>query len=153
MLDKPTGIGATGRESTKGGVEDRPWVATISASRSPDTPESWVVSEGIKLKGVAITWGVSSVESESIDLGLICLRRRRCTKITIPITKDMAAAPPMMPPAIAGPFDFWCDDDLDFVVGTLAFMLSIGTLRNGPSQSSKYEATAILLTSELMAQT
>jgi hypothetical protein len=72
------------------------------------------------------------MESDKIDLGLTRLRRR-CTKTAIPITAHTAAAPPMIPPTIAGVFIFLCGD-FDFA-SPLAFMLSTGTLREGPSQA------------------
>jgi hypothetical protein len=129
-----------GRGSSVGGVEDCPWRATISASGSSDTngsisirvPESRAASE-IGLKGVTITCEPSFTELDKVDLPRLCRRR---TKLTIPITVHIAAAaPPMMPPAIAGVLDFLCDDDLVFDATPLAVMLNTGALREGPSQA------------------
>ena len=125
LPDKPVGMGV-GATACSGGC------CIIQAPRSRVSPE------GIGLKGVIIIWEISSVESDrpEMGLGLPCLRRRR-TKTTTPITESMAAAtPPMTPPAIAGGFDFACDESDDFVVVVpLGFMLSTGALREGPTVS------------------
>ena len=147
LSDEPAGAGATGRErgSTAGGEEDRCWSATISASESPITkgrcsaeiPESWDASLEFGSKGVTtgINCGSTSMDSESVekdktDLGLDRLRlRRRCTKVTIPITAKMAAIPPMMPPTIAPTFLFRCFGDGKSNVAPFTFIVCAGTLR------------------------
>jgi hypothetical protein len=69
-------------------------------------------------------------------LGLPHLRRRRRrTKAAIPITANMTAALPMTAPTITGVFDFLCGFTVVVVVVPLAFILSTGALREGPSQA------------------
>jgi hypothetical protein len=138
LLVKPVGIGATGRErgSTVGGVKDRRWRATISASGSSVTkgwsieiPESWVASKEFGSKGVTFVSGPAPtklVEKDKMVVGLARLRRR-CTKATIPITARMAPAPPMMPPTIAPMFRLPCV--VGFSTVPLAFIVSTGALR------------------------
>ena len=78
------------------------------------------------------------MELDKIDLCLARLRvRRRCTKAAIPITAHTATALPTTAPTIAGAFFFLCGE-FDFA-SPLAFMLSTGTLREGPSQHEKNE--------------
>lgn len=77
------------------------------------------------MKGVIIAGEPPSIESDNI--GPRPLRRRR-TKAMIPITENKATTTPAMLPAIAGVFDFECDDVFDFVVVTLTFMSSTGAL-------------------------
>jgi hypothetical protein len=72
------------------------------------------------------------VEEDKTDLGLDRLRfRRRCTKVTIPITAKMA--PLMAPPTIASVFLLCFLGDKKFVV-VLAFIVRTGTLQAGFSQ-------------------
>lgn len=141
LADKPTGTGPIGREceSTAGGVEVRPLRAAISASGPSDTNgrcPALVREPCAALEGTE----TSSMESENINLRRL---RRRCTKRAIAITETMAATPPTTPPTIAGVFDFVCDDDSSFVTVPLGFMLRTGTLREGPSQSSKIGGIAL----------
>ena len=169
LADKPTGIGATGGESGSiasgdAGEEDRRWSATISASGSPMTrgccsariPESWVTSEEFGSKGVTIKCGsafMESVEYDKIDLGLDRLRlRRRCTKVTHPITK-MAAIPPMVPPTIAPASLFRCFGDGKSVVtdAPFAFIVCAGILRCPSQEFEKSDCFALTL--KLMGQT
>ena len=50
----------------------------------------------------------------------------------------MAVAPPVTAPAIAGVFDFVCDESDDFVVVVpFGFILSTGALREGPTSQPK----------------
>lgn len=92
------------------------------------------------------------MEPDKIDLCLARLRaRRRCTKAAVPITAHTATAPPMTAPTIAGAFIFLCGD-FDFT-GPLAFMLSTGTLRGGPSQHEIKGGTIYARTLELKART
>ena len=69
------------------------------------------------------------MELERLDL---CRRRK---KPTIPITAQMAAALPMVPPTIAGVLEFLCDEDLVFDTTPLAVMLNTGALQEGPCQA------------------
>jgi hypothetical protein len=74
---------------------------------------------------------MESVEDKT-DLGLVALARlrRRCAKVTTPITATMAATPPMMPPTIAPMGRFLPDGG---VLGStpLAFIGSTEALREG----------------------
>jgi hypothetical protein len=75
---------------------------------------------------------MESDEKDKIDLGLDRLHlRRRCMKVTTPITAKMAATPPMVPPAIAPGFLFRCFGDGKFVSTdtTFTFIGCAGTLR------------------------
>jgi hypothetical protein len=83
-----------------------------------------------------IICGPASTESvDKIDLGLERLHlRRRCTKVTIPITAKMAATPPMEPPTIAPMFLFCFLGDGKFVVVPLTVIVLLEALREGPSQ-------------------
>jgi hypothetical protein len=92
------------------------------------------------------------MELDKIDLCLARLRvRRRCTKAVIPITAHTAKALPTTAPTIAGAFIFLCGD-FDFA-SPLAFMLSTGTLREGPGQHEKNGGIIYARTSELKART
>jgi hypothetical protein len=93
---------------------------------------------------------MKSDKDKTTDLGLPRLRRRRTQKM-VPITPNMTAVPPMTPPIIARVCDILCGDALVFVVVPLAFMLYIGTLREGGQHRKMVKP--IGLTSELMAQT
>ena len=120
MADSPAGTGATGCDSGNCSTN-------VSASR----PTGRVASEEIGLKGVVIT--CTELGEVVVDLGVPCLHRR-LTKMKIPITKSMTPTPPMTAPAIAGMFDFICDD-VAFVVAVVGMLSSTGALREGPCQS------------------
>ena len=100
---------------------------------SGGTPASRGSSGEFKLglEGVTIACGPASRESvgeNKTDLGLSHLRRR-CKKITTPITAKIAATPHMIPPTIAPMSCFLPDGRLPVRSTPLAFIVSTGALR------------------------
>ena len=74
---------------------------------------------------------MESVEEDNTDLGLDRFPlRRRCTKVTIPITAKVAATPHIVPPIIAPTCLFRCfgDGKSVFVVTPFTFIVCAGTL-------------------------
>ena len=65
---------------------------------------------------------MESVEKDKIDLGLGRLRRR-CTKVTIPITAKMAETPPMVALTIPPTLPFRCFSDGKFIVAPFTFIV------------------------------
>ena len=167
LLDKPGGMGATGRErgSVGAGVDDRlrgaeatPPSECSGSSCCDSVQESepcWVVSRVLRLNGVTVTDGPPSTkEVEKIDtpdLRLVSLRLRRTNRMA-PITRRLAATPPATAPAIAPVCDGAAGCFLAPVV-PLAFIVKTGALKEGELSDMKQSRDCFARTSGLMART
>jgi hypothetical protein len=126
---------------------------------SGGTPASRGSSGEYKLRseGVSNACGPASRESvgeDKTDLGLSHLRRR-CKKITTPITAKIAATPHMIPPTIA-PMSRFLPDGRLRVRSPLAFIVSTGALREVSlvrNEKKNFWRVCFARTSELMVQT